>query len=104
MIAFPVYDLLVEYFVGHVCVFNIILYFFLQLYTVQNIIRKEHVIPVRHFAQESAPKGLKGDGELQISHLPIAAILSLSFLSCSKLKKAIIFLNDNLHVFFSTSF
>ncbi|XP_057529047.1 probable ATP synthase 24 kDa subunit, mitochondrial [Amaranthus tricolor] len=36
-----------------------------QLYTAQSILPKDHVIPVRYFAQESAPKGLKGDEMLK---------------------------------------
>ncbi|CAO2830549.1 unnamed protein product [Amaranthus hypochondriacus] len=36
-----------------------------QLYTVQSIIPKDHVIPIRYFAKESAPKGLKGDEMLK---------------------------------------
>ncbi|XP_057542229.1 probable ATP synthase 24 kDa subunit, mitochondrial [Amaranthus tricolor] len=36
-----------------------------QLYTVQNILPKDHVTPVRYFAEKPAPTGLKGDEMLK---------------------------------------
>lgn len=36
-----------------------------QLYTVQAILPKDNVIPVRNYAKEAAPKGLKGDEMLK---------------------------------------
>jgi len=38
-------------------------FIFLQIYGSQILLQKEHAIPVRHFAKESAPPALKGDGE-----------------------------------------
>ncbi|XP_028199591.1 probable ATP synthase 24 kDa subunit, mitochondrial, partial [Glycine soja] len=39
--------------------------FFLQIYGSQILLQKEHAIPVRHFAKESAPPALKGDEMLK---------------------------------------
>ena len=53
----------VVYLESLVCLWNKIFFYFWQLYTVQNILPKDHVTPVRYFAEKPAPTGLKGDGQ-----------------------------------------